>query len=150
MLKDKIDELIKNAIKEHNKEKLNVYRLIKSKFVEYETSKNAQELDEEKEINILKKMVSSREESKNQYQNANREDLAANEQKEIDIIKEFIPKEPSEEEITDIVKSYIEEKGEEYALSMKDMKPILNLVKQNYPSVNAKNVSNILNNFINR
>lgn len=99
-------------------------------------------------------MVSQREDSIKQYIIGNRQDLVENEQRELNIIKGYIPKQPTEEEIIEhtsaIMTAYKVTKEEGYKLSMKDMKPILNIVQEKYPSVNGKIVSKVLQDIINK
>ena len=99
MISDKLDNLIAEAMKNHETEKLEVLRLIKTKFMEYKTAKAGNVLDEQTEASILIKMISQREDSIKQYTNAKRPELAEQEAKEINIIKEFAPKQATDEEI---------------------------------------------------
>jgi uncharacterized protein YqeY len=87
------------AMKSGEKDKANVYRLIKNEFLKFSTAKNAGELNEGTEINILQKMVKQREESITNYKAGNRMDLVENEQNEIDIINELLPAVPTEDDI---------------------------------------------------
>lgn len=144
MISNKINSMIAEAMKNQNKDELNVYRLIKSKFVEFETSKANSVLTESDEIKILKKMISQREESKKIYLSSNRNDLAEKEQKEISIIEKFVPKEANEDDIRNIINSYKNGKEDGYVISVKDMKPIMELVKEKYGFANGKIISDIL------
>ena len=95
-------------------------------------------------------MASQREDSITQYKNGGREDLANVEMGELEIIKTFIPKQPTDEElalyVTEVIKDYLSVKGGN--LSMKDMKSILDIVKQKYASVNGRIVSKTLQKYI--
>ena len=146
MLYTEIDKLIANAMKERNIELLNVLKLIKSELVK--TKKNGVTLDEVSETKILLKMLSQREDSIRQYVDGGRKDLADNEQKEIDIIKQFVPEQPTDEEIEEYtrtcISTYVLTKKEGENLSMKDMKPLMNIVKEKYPSANGKIISKVL------
>lgn len=150
MLYTEIDKLIANAMKERNIELLNVLKLIKSELVKAE--KDGVTLDEVSETKILLKMLSQREDSIRQYVDGGRKDLADNEQKEIDIIKQFVPEQPTDEEIEEYtrtcISTYVLTKKEGENLSMKDMKPLMNLVKEKYPSANGKIISKVLGSFI--
>lgn len=150
MLYTEIDKLIANAMKERNIELLNVLKLIKSELVKAE--KNGVTLDEVSETKILLKMLSQREDSIRQYVDGGRKDLADNEQKEIDIIKQFVPEQPTDEEIEEYtrtcISTYVLTKKEGENLSMKDMKPLMNIVKEKYPSANGKIISKVLGSFI--
>ena len=150
MLYTEIDKLIANAMKERNIELLNVLKLIKSELVKAE--KDGVTLDEVSETKILLKMLSQREDSIRQYVDGGRKDLADNEQKEIDIIKQFVPEQPTDEEIEEYtrtcISTYALTKKEGENLSMKDLKPLMNIVKEKYPSANGKIISKVFGSFI--
>lgn len=152
MISEKLDSLIAEAMKAHESEKLEVLRLIKTKFMEYKTAKSGNVLNEQIEAILLMKMISQREDSIRQYTDANRPELAEQEQKEINVIKEYAPKQASDEEIEKFTMSAITfyklsmEDG--YSISMKDMKSIMEIVKLEYPTANGKIVSKVLNSFI--
>lgn len=150
MLHTEIDKHIANAMKDRNMDLLNVLKLIKSELVKAE--KDGVTLDEVSEAKILLKMLSQREDSIRQYVNGRRKDLADNEQKEIDIIKQFVPEQPTDEEIEEYTRgcipAYVLTKKAGECLSMKDMKPLMNIVKEKYPSANGKIISKVLGSFI--
>ena len=85
-------------------------------------------------------------ESAELYEKAGRNSLAENEKFEASVIEQFLPKEPSEEEITKETTSIIENefKGN---VTMKDMKRILSLVQIKYPGASGKIVSNIVKSY---
>lgn len=91
-------------------------------------------------------MHTQRMESAELYEKAGRNSLAENEKFEASIIEQFLPKEPSEEEITKETTSIIE--GEfKGNVTMKDMKRILSLVQIKYPGASGKIVSNIVKSY---
>ncbi|MDN5324464.1 MAG: uncharacterized protein PWP02_174 [Thermosipho sp. (in: thermotogales)] len=108
MLKEKIFEDLKQAMKERNEIKTRVLRLLSSAIKNFEVEKMSSATDEEIGKLILKEMK-KRQESILAYKNANREDLALEEEKELEILKEYAPKMLSEEEIREIVKKTIDE-----------------------------------------
>lgn len=146
-----INKCIAEAMKAKDKGKLGTLKLIKAELVKAE--KDGVVLDDTKEAKILMKMIDQRKESIAQYIKGGRSDLAESEQKEIDVIKQYIPEQPSDEEIEqytkDAISAYIERIGSTYTVSMKDMKAILSLVQEKYPMANGKIVSNVLKNRIN-
>lgn len=150
MLNKEINNLIADAIKSKNSDRLNVLRLIKSEFIK--TEKDGIVLDDISETKILLKMVSQREDAIKQYKEGNRIDLVEKEQKELDIINTFVPKQPTEEELYEytcsVITTYRAVQATTYVITMKDMKPILTLVQEKYPSANGKIVSKALQNFI--
>ena len=151
MLREKIDEMISLAMKERRTKELEVYRLIKAELIKAE--KDVNRMNEISETKTLLKMVSQRNDSIAEYIKGGRNDLAENEKEELRIINSFIPKQPTEEEIEDYTRAtitaYKMSKDDSYRLSMKDMKPILTIVQEKYPSANGKVVSKTLQSIIN-
>lgn len=151
MISDKIDNMIASAMKAKDKNLLEVLKLIKCEFVKAE--KDNIKLDELSESKILLKMVAQREDSIQQYVNGGRNDLAENEKRELDVINAFLPKQPTDEEIENytrtVISAYSMTRDNNTSLSMRDMKPILTLVQEKYPTANGKIVSKVLNNLIN-
>ena len=83
-------------------------------------------LDNSRITSILDKMVKQRRESIKQFETAGRTDLVAQEQQEINVIKEFLPEALSEKELDTIIKAALEKSG---ASSMRDMGNLMGLVK---------------------
>jgi hypothetical protein len=146
-----INKYIAEAMKKRERDKLDTLKLIKAELVKAE--KDGIKLDDAKEAKILIKMVEQRKDSISQYIKGGRNDLAEAEQKEIDVIKEFIPEQPTDEEIekytNDTITHYIEQNDSDYQVSMKDMKAILSMVQERYPMANGKIVSKVLKDRIN-
>ena len=140
MLKDRIDALIESAMKEKDGQTLSVLRMIKSNMLVLE--KSGAEYNEDSELKMLTKMKSSIEDSIAQFVAGGRSDLADNERFGLEVVKGFLPKEASEDEIKECVESAIGKL--DHAPSMKDMKFIMDEVHQQYPTVNGKVVSQIL------
>lgn len=140
MLYNQLNSLIAEAMKNKENDRVAVLRLIKAELLKKE--KEGKPLDETIEANVLMKMVSQREDSINQFKQANRMDLAENEQKELDIIKEFAPKQVSDEDITIETEKVIANMGG--TVTMKDMKNILAEVQKVYPTANGKLISQIV------
>lgn len=137
-----IDDLISKATKSRNPS-LGVYRLIKAEFLRWVKDNPGKKFDETTEQKILKKMCDQRKDSLTQYTNAGRMDLAEIEAKELEILKPFLPKETSFEEIEKLTLHIIAEnfKGQ---ITMKDMKSILAMVQSVYPDASGKSVSQIV------
>ena len=146
-----INKHIAEAMKKREREKLDTLKLIKAELVKAE--KDGITLDDAKETKILIKMVEQRKDSISQYIKGGRNDLAEAEQKEIDVINEFIPEQPTDEDIekytNDSITHYIEQNDSDYLISMKDMKAILSMVQEKYPMANGKIVSKVLKDRIN-
>lgn len=146
-----INRYIAEAMKKRETDRLGTLKLIKAELVKAE--KDGIKLDDAKETKILLKMIEQRKDSIAQYLKGGREDLAESEQNEIKVIEEFVPEQPTEEEIEkyteDAIDAYIEQNDADYAISMKDMKAILSMVQERYPMANGKIVSKVLKNRIN-
>jgi uncharacterized protein YqeY len=123
---------------------LEVIRSIKTAFTNFE--KEGKELTDADESKILLKMVSQREDSIEQYNKGARYDLAEKEQNELNILKEYVPKQPTDEEITNLTKGVIAafETQNGRKVEMRDMKTILAEVQKTYPSANGKIVSSVV------
>lgn len=144
MLREKLNELIKSAMLNHDNVRLEVIRSIKTAFTNFE--KEGKELTDADESKILLKMVSQREDSIEQYNKGVRYDLAEKEQNELNILKEYVPKQPTDEEITNLTKGVISafETQNGRKVEMRDMKTILAEVQKTYPSANGKIVSGVV------
>ena len=156
IIKNKLNEIISNLMLEYGKEtneelrkeihiKLEVYRSIKN-AITVEEKKTGNEIKPEEEAKLLMKLATQRKDSIEQYKQGGRQDLVEKEEKELAIINEYLPKEPTEEEITKLVKDTIAkieaEKGSK--VEMRNMKDIMAAVQQVYPTVNGKLVSGIV------
>lgn len=145
-----LTQRMKEAMKNKNASELKTLRLIKAELTKAE--KDGIALNDLSTFKILNKMVTQREESYKQYMDGKREDLALIEKEEMDIIKTFIPQQPSDEEIInkvkEVVAEYISLQSADFKLSMKDMKPILSKVQETYPTTNGKLVADVIKSVI--
>lgn len=145
MLIDNIDQLIADAMR-YDKRLCEVLKLIKCELVKVQ--KSGTELTELIEAKTLLKMVAQRKESLAIYIGAGRQDLADQEQRELDVLNLYAPVELSDEEVAEYTlactSAYIITKPEGYKLSMRDMKPIMTLVQEKYPTAPGKIISKTL------
>lgn len=137
--------MIINGTKNKSPE-LPTYKLIKAEFLRWVKDNPDKNFNEAVEAKILKKMHTQRMESAELYEKAGRNSLAENEKFEASVIEQFLPKEPSEEEITKETARIIEDefKGN---VTMKDMRKILTLVQKKYLGASGKIVSNIVKSY---
>ncbi|PID59561.1 MAG: glutamyl-tRNA amidotransferase [Ignavibacteriae bacterium] len=112
-LKEKINADLKEAMKNKDKIKLNTIRSIRALILEFEKSGAGRELTEDDEIKMLSSAAKKRKEAAEQYEKANRLELAENEKKELQIIETYLPKQLSEEEVMQKIKSLAGEIGAE-------------------------------------
>ena len=87
---------------------------------------NKEEVDDAKVLQIINKMIKQRNDSISQFKEGGREDLADKEQQEVEILSKYKPEQLSEEDITEKVKSAIEETGAE---SMQDIGKVMGVLK---------------------
>jgi uncharacterized protein YqeY len=102
-LKQNIETEIKKAMLAKDKDRLRALRGIKSLIMLEETKGGSTGVSEEDEMKILTKAAKQRKDSADIYQQQNREDLAAVEFAELEIINEFLPKQLSEEEVEAVI-----------------------------------------------
>ena len=121
MIKDKLLEDIKTAMRAGEKSSLAALRLVSAAFKQYEVD-NRTEVSDETANQILTKMVKQRRESITQYEAGNRQDLVDQEQFEIDLLMAYLPEQLSTEEIKFRVVSAIEDCD---ASSMRDMGKVM-------------------------
>ena len=105
------------AMKEKDKVKLNTLRSVKG-ALQLEIINNKKEESDELLLDVINKQIKMRNDSIEEFKKANRDDLASSYQAEIDILKGYMPKELTVEEIDSIIKEAIEKTG---ASSVKDM-----------------------------
>ena len=110
-----------NAMKSGNKEDANTLRTTLAKLKDKVIEKR-QDLSKEEEVKILHTLVKQRKESIELYEKGGRNELAEAEQKELEIINNYLPKMMDESDIKSIVKTVIDEVG---ATSMADMGKIM-------------------------
>jgi uncharacterized protein YqeY len=111
-LKNRIDEDIKVAMRNKDKDQLRALRSIKSMILLAETEKGAQEeLAEEAEMRLLTKAANQRRESLSLFREQGREDLAEKEEAELQVIERYLPKQLSEAELQAEVQKIIAETG---------------------------------------
>lgn len=111
-LKQQIDGDIKKAMLAKNKEELDALRSIKSMILLAETEKGgAAELASDTENKLLMKAAKQRKESADIFQQQNRSDLAEKELFQLEVINRYLPKQLSQEELTEELKKIMVEVG---------------------------------------
>lgn len=139
-MKNELPQLIKEAMLSKNEVALRVFRLVKNAFLEFEKAKNAGELTADAEAKVLIKMLKQREDSILQFTEASRLDLVENEQAEIEIIKQYLPKEVSKQELqifVDMLFLQPNEKGWK-------MGDYIKAVKLQYPTADGKLIADLV------
>ncbi len=132
-MRDRIMSAMKMAMKDKDKLRVSTLRLVNAAIKEREialrSNEDAGEIDASEILQILSKMVKQREESAKAYEDAGREDLSTRERSEIKVIREFLPKPLSDEEVVKAVENAVKETG---ASSIKDMGKVMGALKAQY------------------
>ena len=132
MLRDDINNALKEAMKAKNERAVSTLRMVNS------TLKNADieargagkpPLGDAEVVGVLQKMVKQRQESVELYQKGGRQDLVKQEQDEIAIISGYLPKQMSEADMTSAIDAAIKETG---AAGMKDMGKVIGALRAKY------------------
>jgi uncharacterized protein YqeY len=116
---------MKSAMKAGEKDRLKVVRLILAAIKQVEVDKRI-ELDDSAVLAVLDKMVKQRRDSVEQFENGNREDLAAIERAEIEVLETYLPEQLSADELAAMVDEVIAATGAE---SMRDMGKVMGQIK---------------------
>ena len=124
-LRDTIKAAMKAAMKAREKERLGTIRLIQADFKRIEVDERI-EIDDARALAVLDKMIKQRRDSAKQYEDAGREELAAQENFEIEVIQEFLPAQLSEAELIAMVDAAIAASG---ASGMQAMGPVMGQLK---------------------
>ena len=132
-LKEKIESNYKESLKAKDKIQISTYRLILSSIKDLEIANRSKaekkETDDEDIKKLFKKMIKQRTESIEIYKKNNRNDLLEVEQKEHEIICNFLPKQLGDDETKDICKEIVESIG---ASSIKDMGKVMGELKKKH------------------
>jgi len=124
-LKDQITEQMKDAMRAKDKARLGTIRLILADIKRIEVDERI-ELDDERVLAVLDKMVKQRKDSITQYQAAERPELAEKEQQEMEVIKTFLPQPLSDDEVNQIIDAAIASTG---ASGMQAMGQVMAVIK---------------------
>ena len=125
MLKEKLLEDLKDAMKTKNVNKKNAVQMVRTAILQIEKDKGI-EVSDEQILGIVAKEVKTRKDAIAEYEQANREDLIEKANEEIKALEEYLPKQLTDEELVTEVKKVIEKLN---ATSMKDMGPVMKEAK---------------------
>ena len=132
-LRERINDSVKDAMKAKDQKRLGTLRLvnaaIKDRDIAARTADNRELSSDDDLLGLLAKMIKQREDSIAAYKAGNRADLVRNEEDEIAVIREFMPKQMSAEETQAAITKVIGEVG---AASIKDMGKVMNALKERY------------------
>ncbi len=125
MLKARIQDDVKNAMRSQDRERLAALRLISAAIKQIEVDQRI-EMDDAAVLAVLDKMVKQRRDSLEQFEQAGREDLAAKERFELEVIQAYMPEQLTESELNELIKQAIAASG---ASSVRDMGAVMNALR---------------------
>ncbi len=132
-LRNKIDEDYKQSIKDKDQQKIDTLRLIRSaikdKDISSRTSESKEEINDPEILSLLLNLIKQRNDSIEQFKKAKRDDLIKNEQSEIEVIKNYLPQQKTQEETEKIINEIISNNKLE---SIKDMGKLMSIIKNDY------------------
>lgn len=132
MMREKLTESLKEAMKAKDSRRLSTVRLIQSAVKDRDIANRGAGKDaatDDEILQILQKMVKQREESAKIYEDAGRAELATQERDEIAVLKTFMPEQLSDEKVDEIVAAVVAEIGAE---GMKDMGKVMAALRERY------------------
>jgi hypothetical protein len=126
MLKEKLMNDLKEAMKNKNEIRKNTIQMVRAAILQIEKDKGIS-VEDKKIIEIIAKEVKGKKDALVDFEKAGREDLINQTNEEINILQEYLPKQLSKEEVLEEVKKVIEEVG---ATSIKDMGIVMKTTKE--------------------
>lgn len=141
-LESRITGDLKEAMKAKDQAALRTIRAIKAAILLQKTDGSGKELTEEMEIKMIQKLAKQRQDSYDIYVKQNREDLAAVEKEELEVLKNYLPEQLSEDKIKEVVDAIIAKIGAE---GMKDMGKVMGMTsKELAGKADGKTISGIV------
>jgi uncharacterized protein YqeY len=127
MIKDKLMDDLKGSMKSGDKLRTDCLRMLRSKVLEREVALRPKKgadyaLEDDEALQVISTYAKQRKDSIESYRQGGREDLAAKEEAELQIIEEYLPKQMSAEELRPIIEEVIAESG---ASSPRDMGQVM-------------------------
>ncbi|GAA0443059.1 GatB/YqeY domain-containing protein [Lentibacillus halophilus] len=124
-LVEQLNEDMKHAMKNKEKEKLAVIRMIKASLQNETIKLGKNNLSEDEELTVLSKELKQRKDSLQEFESAGRDDLVSKINTEIHVIESYMPSQLTDEELEEMVTSTIQEVN---ASSKKDMGTVMNTI----------------------
>lgn len=146
MLKEKLMEDLKSAMKEKNTNKKNAVQMVRTAILQIEKDKGI-EVEDEKILEIIAKEVKTRKDSLTEFEKAGRDDLIKQTQEEIEVLSTYLPKQLSKEELTEKIKEIIAQIG---ASSIKDMGAVMKETKKQIgTATDGKTINEVVKELLN-
>lgn len=105
-----IEQDLKAAMKARDKDKVSTLRMLLT-AIKNERIRLGEEIDEATFLNLVQKSIKQCQESSEQYRQGEREDLAAKEEREADLLAAYLPPPVSEDEIRSAIEEFVEAQG---------------------------------------
>lgn len=132
-MRERIAQAMKEALKSKDQAALSTIRLIsaalKDRDIAARSDNNHDGISDDEILSMLQTMIKQRNESAKMYEDGGRPELAAAEQAEIELIKQFLPEQLSHDDIEKAIKDAVAETG---AASIKDMGKVMAHLKEHY------------------
>ncbi|WP_223591316.1 GatB/YqeY domain-containing protein [Neobacillus bataviensis] len=141
-LLERLNNDMKQAMKNKEKDKLSVIRMVKSSLQNEAIKLGVKELSEDVELTVLSREVKQRKDSLHEFDKAGRQDLVEKLRAELAVVELYLPKQLSEEELSEIVAQTISEVG---AKSKADMGKVMAAIM---PKVKGKADGSLVNKFV--
>lgn len=141
-LRDRLTEDLKLAMKSRDQLRMDVIRMIKAAILNKEVELK-KDLDDAEMSRIMTTLIKQRRESVEQFEKAQRTELAEKERKEITIIESYLPQALSPQELETVITSVLKETG---ARSLKDMGMVMKAVMARLATqaVDGKHISDLV------
>ena len=107
---EKIQSDIKEALKAKDKERLGTLRMLLTE-IKNEQIRSGKDVDDDTFANLVRKAIKQRKDSAEQYRNGGREELAATEDREAEILSVYMPEQVGEDEIRAAIEAFVAEQG---------------------------------------
>ena len=141
-LLERLNNDMKQAMKNKEKDKLSVIRMVKASLQNEAIKLGTKELSEDAELTVLSREVKQRKDSLHEFDKAGRQDLVDKLHTELSIVELYLPKQLSEDELSEIVKETISEVG---AKSKAEMGKVMAAIM---PKVKGKADGSLVNKFV--
>lgn len=122
-----VQDEMKKALKSGEKTKLSVIRMLMAEVKNKKIADKTKDLDEEKVLSLIQKMIRQHKESIEKFKQGARDDLVRKEEEELKILEEYLPEQISEVELMKIINEAVKSSG---AVSMKDMGKVMAIVME--------------------
>ncbi|NNU83026.1 GatB/YqeY domain-containing protein [Geobacillus sp. BMUD] len=141
-LLDRLNDDMKQAMKNKEKEKLSVLRMLKAALQNEAIKLGKSPLSEDEELTVLSRELKQRKDSLHEFENAGRSDLVEKVKTEIEIVQSYMPKPLTEDELRELIEQTIKEVG---ASSKADMGKVMGAIM---PKVKGRADGSLVNRLV--